>query len=156
MTLARGCRHETLRGQHGDTLANLNNGEIAFFSLQRGPGAADAGALGLSERFTDRDPEIADFADTAEVVSMLESGRLSGDTSLVHLTGALARPVWTLVPFAPGWRRILEREDGPWYPSLRLFRQARWGEWAPVIEPVRDELVKALGFANGAPVSTAD
>jgi len=83
--------------------------------------------------------ELADFADTAALVSQLDLV-LAVDTSVAHLAGALGRPVWVLLPFAPDWRWLLDREDSPWYPTARLFRQPRLGDWDSVIEQVRREL----------------
>ena len=65
---------------------------------------------------------------------------VSVDTSVVHLTGAIGRPFWLLVPFAPDFRWLLEREDSPWYPTARLFRQPRIDDWESVLERVRGEL----------------
>ena len=62
------------------------------------------------------------------------------DTAVAHLAGALAKPVWTLLPFAPDWRWLLDREDTPWYPTMRLFRQKSRGQWQPVIARVAEEL----------------
>ncbi|PMS21650.1 glycosyltransferase [Trinickia dabaoshanensis] len=79
--------------------------------------------------------QLADFADTAALTEQLDLV-ISVDTSVAHLAGALGRPTWVLLPFAPDWRWLLERDDSPWYPSARLFRQRRAGDWAPVIERV--------------------
>ena len=65
---------------------------------------------------------------------------ISIDTAVAHLAGAMGRPVWTLLPFAPDWRWFLEREDSPWYPTMRLYRQERLGEWDPVIARIHDQL----------------
>ena len=58
------------------------------------------------------------------------------DTAVAHLAGAMARPIWTLLPFAPDWRWLLERDDSPWYPTMRLFRQAHQGDWDGVFDRV--------------------
>jgi ADP-heptose:LPS heptosyltransferase len=73
------------------------------------------------------------------VVSLLDLV-VSADTALVHLAGALGAPVWVLVPFSPDFRWLLGREDSPWYPSARLFRQPRFGDWDSVLTRVKKEL----------------
>ncbi len=75
---------------------------------------------------------------------------ISVDNSTVHLAGALGRPVWTLLPFMPDWRWMLEREDSPWYPTMRLFRQRSPGQWQPVFERVAHEL-KSVIASNDCP-----
>ena len=84
--------------------------------------------------------ELGDFADTAAVISSLDL-LISADTSVAHLAGAIGRPVWILIPLAPDFRWLLEREDSPWYPTARLFRQPRLEDWDSVLERVRRELV---------------
>ncbi len=128
---------------------------VNFFSLQKGPRAADIAAFGLSDQLTDLDPHLADFADTAAAVSVLDLV-ISVDTAPAHLAGALGRPVWTLLPFNVDWRWMLEREDSPWYPSMRLFRQANRGEWDPVIVRVREALAEALACSDGPSAVTAN
>jgi ADP-heptose:LPS heptosyltransferase len=83
--------------------------------------------------------ELRDFADTAAVVSLMDLV-VSADTALVHLAGALGAPVWVLVPFSPDFRWLLGREDSPWYPSARLFRQPRFGDWDSVLARVKEAL----------------
>ena len=83
--------------------------------------------------------QLTDFADTAAVIANLDLV-ISVETAVPHLAGAMARPVWTLLPFVPAWRWLLAREDSPWYPSMRLFRQPRSGDWDSVIASVAQRL----------------
>ncbi|HEX5242879.1 MAG TPA: glycosyltransferase family 9 protein, partial [Tepidisphaeraceae bacterium] len=83
--------------------------------------------------------ELHDFADTAALIANLDLV-IACDTAVAHLAGAMARPVWTLLPFAPDWRWMLDRSDSPWYPTMRLFRQPRPGDWGSVLENVAIEL----------------
>ena len=76
--------------------------------------------------------EIQDFEDTAAILSIADL-LISVDSSPVHLAGALGRPVWVMLPFVPDWRWLLNRDDTPWYPTMRLFRQNRPGDWAEVV-----------------------
>jgi ADP-heptose:LPS heptosyltransferase len=82
---------------------------------------------------------LGDFADTAAAMSALDLV-ITVDTSPAHLAGAIGKPVWLLLTYAPDWRWFLEREDSPWYPTARLFRQTTRGDWAPVIARVAAEL----------------
>ncbi len=87
----------------------------------------------LADRFgiTDLAPRLADFVDTAAVMKSLDLV-ITTDTAAVHLAGALGVPVWMATSWAADWRWLLGREDSPWYPNLRLFRQPAWGDWASV------------------------
>lgn len=82
---------------------------------------------------------LKDFADTAALIETLDLV-ITVDTSVAHLAGALGKPVWILLPFAPDFRWLLERQDSPWYPTARLFRQHHSGQWAPVLAEVRQAL----------------
>ena len=82
---------------------------------------------------------VTDFADTAALVSALDLV-LTVDTAVAHLAGALGTPVWLLLPYTPDWRWLLERSDNPWYPTMRLFRQRRFGDWAEVFARIADAL----------------
>jgi len=110
-----------------------------FFSLQVGPRAVDLSQLAGGALMTDWAPYLRDFSDTAAALAALDL-LITVDTSVAHLAGALGRPVWVLVPFAPDWRWLLARPDTPWYPTMRLFRQPAPGDWASAIA----ELAKAL------------
>lgn len=87
------------------------------------------------------------FVDTAGVMESLDLV-ITSDTAVAHLAGALGHPVWVALKFVPDWRWMLEREDTPWYPTMRLFRQADAGEWGPVFEKVRRELEKTLSMTE--------
>ncbi len=82
---------------------------------------------------------LEDFADTAACIAALDLV-IAVDTSVCHLAGALGKPVWTLVPFVHDWRWLTEREDTPWYPNMRLFRQPAMGDWQSVAGQVRAAL----------------
>ena len=84
-------------------------------------------------------PDLHDFADTAALTSLMDLV-ISVDTASLHLAGALGRPAWGLLPFAPDWRWMLDRADSPWYPTMRLFRQPAPGDWPTVIEQVQEAL----------------
>lgn len=87
----------------------------------------------------DAAPFLQDFADTAALISELDL-LISIDSAPAHLAGALGKPVWTLVPFNPDWRWLLGREDTFWYPSMRLFRQQKPGDWAGVVAALTRDL----------------
>jgi ADP-heptose:LPS heptosyltransferase len=91
---------------------------------------------------------VEDFADTAALVALCDVV-ICVDTAAAHLAGAMGKVVWLLLPYVPDWRWLLERADSPWYPSMRLFRQRRSGEWGPVLEDVSAAL-HGLASAAGA------
>lgn len=93
----------------------------------------------LPEGWVDLAPDIHDFADLGAAMSCLDLV-ISVDTAPAHLAGALGLPVWTLLPWAPEWRWLLEREDTPWYPTMQLFRQPTRGNWGDVVTRVVEEL----------------
>lgn len=90
-------------------------------------------------RLTDLGPELKTFGDTAAAMSLMDL-IITTDTSVAHLAGALGRPVWVMLQFVPDWRWMMDREDSPWYPTMRLFRQKKWGDWNGVIEKVAEAL----------------
>ena len=125
--------------------------DIEFVGLQKEMAAADAAALSGRANVIQLADELGDFADTAAVMSHLDLV-VTADTSVAHLAGALGRPVWVLVPFAADFRWLLNREDSPWYPTARLFRQPRLGDWESVIARVRDELERLAATSALSPI----
>jgi len=113
---------------------------IEFVSLQKEIGGNERELLRGNAQITHVGDELEDFADTAAVISLLDLV-ISVDTSVAHLAGAMARPLWLLLPFAPDFRWMLDRDDSPWYPTARLFRQPSIGDWNRVLARVRRELV---------------
>ena len=115
---------------------------VSFYSLQVGPPSRDIQRL-PSGSIIDTAGLIKDFADTAGLINQLD-GVLTVDTSVAHLAGALGRPVWTLLQYAPDWRWLRHRSESPWYPSMRLFRQSAPGEWKSVVAKVATDLQRVL------------
>ena len=115
-----------------------------FYALQVGARAGGFQAIADAENVHDLAPAIGDFADTAAALEKLDLV-ITVDTAVAHLAGALARPVWVLVPFARTYLWLAGRDDSPWYPTLRLFGQTKPGAWDPVFARVRDELSRLVG-----------
>jgi hypothetical protein len=107
---------------------------LHFFSLQKG---AAAGPAHLP--LTDFMDEMGDFADTAALIANLDLV-ISVDTAVAHLAAALGKPVWLLDRFDACWRWFVGRRDSPWYPTLRLYRQPRAGDWEAVLAEVARDL----------------
>ena len=114
-----------------------------FYSLQLGDPAGQIGPLGTSVRLVDFKDEQKDFADTAAIVANLDLV-IAIDTSVAHLAGAMAKPVWVMLNNSADWRWMLQRADSPWYPTARLFRQETPGAWDPVLREVTSALAEWL------------
>jgi ADP-heptose:LPS heptosyltransferase len=112
-------------------------------SLQKPMPQRDLASLSLFPDLTDIADELADFGETAAVIANLDLV-ITVDTAMGHLTGALGKPVWIMVPKASDWRWMLNRSDSPWYPTARVFRQQTPGAWDPVIAEVTAALVEEL------------
>jgi tetratricopeptide (TPR) repeat protein len=114
---------------------------VRLVSLQKGPGSEQVGAVAGHWPLTDLGPRLDEtggaFLDTAAVMMNLDL-IVTSDTSIAHLAGALGVPVWLALTKNPEWRWLLEREDTPWYPTMRLFRQKRRGEWGPVFQRIAE------------------
>jgi tetratricopeptide (TPR) repeat protein len=114
-----------------------------YYSLQKGEGSSQVKKLSEMFKLIDYTDEIHDFSDTAALIENLDLV-ICVDTAVAHLAGALGKPVWTLLPFNPDWRWMLNREDSPWYPTMRLFRQLSPGDWGSVMDNVEKELWKIM------------
>jgi len=148
--------HERWRCIPLELLAPLTNLDgTTFYSLQMGPSAHQVKQMGSRVRLIDLQDEQEDFADTAAIVANLGLV-ISVDTSVAHLAGAMGKPVWVLLHKSPDWRWLLDREDSPWYPTARLFRQSTLGIWHDVVARVETELRElvariAVGTRSRAP-----
>lgn len=114
---------------------------VSFVSLQKGPAAAEVSTAGFD--LFDVMDGVRDFADTAAIVANLNMV-ISVDTSVVHLAGGLGKPVFLLDRYDNCWRWLSEREDSPWYPTLRIFRQPAPGDWSSVISRVAAALTQMV------------
>jgi hypothetical protein len=116
------------------TLADLPG--VSLYSLQKGLRTADIQTLGAQALIQDVGSKLTDFAETAALLPQLDL-LVSVDTAVVHLAGALGVPTFVLMPYTPDWRWLRGRDDTPWYPTLRLFRQTKPREWDSVFDRVR-------------------
>jgi hypothetical protein len=114
-----------------------------YFSIQKDLRDNDAEMLSANPHITHLGNELNDFQDTAAVMMSLDL-IVSSDTAVVNLAGALGRPLWILLSFIPDWRWLLDRADSPWYPTARLFRQEKNGDWGSVVGDVRAELERLV------------
>ncbi len=129
-----------------ETFAPLARPGVQLISLQQGYGTEQlAGARFPVAELSRRPGEIAwTFLDTAAVMKNLDLV-ITVDTAVAHLAGGLGVPTWVAVPSSPDWRWQLDREDSPWYPTLRLFRQKHFGRWDDVFERMAGELARLAG-----------
>jgi tetratricopeptide (TPR) repeat protein len=120
------------------TLARILDVGATFVSVQKDPRPDDKAVLEQTDMI-DLTSYFTDFAETAALISCLDLV-ITVDTSVAHLAGALGRPTWTLLPYIPDYRWLLDRDDSPWYPTMRLFRQTDTREYGSVLERIRNEL----------------
>lgn len=120
-----------------------------FYSLQVGPAQSQIRNLALNSVVQDLSPAIRSFADTASLLQDIDLV-ITVDTSVAHLAGAMGKQVWVVLPFSPDWRWQLRRQDSPWYPTMRLFRQTSPGDWDGVFMKVRGALDEWLDARDKA------
>ena len=111
---------------------------LELFTLQIGPGAEESREVAVL-LLIDHTSTIQDFADTAALIMQLDL-TITVDTAVAHLAGAMGRPTWLMLPLLADWRWLLDRDDSPWYPSMRLFRQRRAGDWTDVVNRICEAL----------------
>jgi tetratricopeptide (TPR) repeat protein/ADP-heptose:LPS heptosyltransferase len=129
---------------HLDVLAPLwKTPGVTFVSLQKSQGEDEAAQAPPARPILALGKDIDDFADAAAIIEQLDLV-VCVDTAVAHLAGALGKPVWVLTPHTADWRWLLDRQDSPWYPTMRLFRQQARGEWGKVIARVADALDKYM------------
>jgi Flp pilus assembly protein TadD len=129
------------------TLAPLLKEDFEFHSLQKALRAEDWAALADFPQLHSHSEALHDFTDTAALVAELD-GVITIDTSVAHLAGALGKPVWILLPYVADYRWLTQRNDSPWYPTARLFRQNSIGDWSNVIEDVIHGLHESHAIAG--------
>jgi hypothetical protein len=117
---------------------------VALYSLQTGARSQDLAASGAGVLIRDCSAALGDFADTATALTQIDLV-VCVDTALAHLAGAMGRNAFVLLPFVADWRWLRQRQDSPWYPTLRLFRQEKPGDWKSVIRRVREAVADLLG-----------
>jgi tetratricopeptide (TPR) repeat protein len=139
----RGDRRRSIPLKHFEPLTLLPG--VRLISLQKGVGSEQlpplADRFGITDLGSTLDESTGPFMDTAAVMKNLDLV-VASDTAIAHLAGALGVPVWVALPFVPDWRWMLQREDSPWYPTMRLFRQRAWGDWDEVFARIASELQK--------------
>jgi tetratricopeptide (TPR) repeat protein len=114
---------------------------LSWFSLYKGDQIDELAPY--SEQIVDIGSHVQDLADTAWVIEQLDL-IITVDTSVTHIAGAMGKPMWVLLPFVPDWRWLLDREDCPWYPTARLFRQPQFGDWSTVIKQIERALLEQV------------
>ena len=117
--------------------------QFQYVSLQKDVRDADKGMLDSRTDIFNFSAQLTDFSDTAALCELMDVV-ISVDTSVAHLSGALGKPTWVLLPLVPDWRWLLDGETSPWYPSAKLFRQDKQGDWDGVLDRVRTELMRLV------------
>jgi hypothetical protein len=120
-----------------------------FISLQKELRLEDEAVLRERTEIIDLTEHLTDFAETAALIGCLDLV-ITVDTSVAHLAAALGCPTWILLPAVPDWRWLLDRDDSPWYPTVRLFRQTTARDYEGVVDRMRSELVRLIGAGHSS------
>ena len=112
---------------------------VQLYGLQKGRAAGQMDEYAETIKVTNISKDFNDLTDTAAAIENLNLV-ISVDTCVLHLSGAMEKATWALLPYAPEWRWMLYRKDSPWYPTMRLFRQVNWNDWDTVFQCVAEEL----------------
>jgi hypothetical protein len=136
-------RNRSLDAARLAPLASIPN--VKLFSLQIGATSQDIAHL---PGIVDLAPQLTDFAATADVLAQLDLV-IAVDTAVAHLAGAMGKDAWVMLPFAPDWRWLLARDTSPWYPSLRLYRQPKIGDWDDVVGRIAADLAAGRSTRAG-------
>jgi ADP-heptose:LPS heptosyltransferase len=122
-----------------EVLEPLTRLDVEIISLQKEIPDHDRRVLESMPRITSLGENLSDFADTAALIENLDMV-IAVDSAVAHLAGALGKPVWIMLRHSGEWRWLLERSDSPWYPTVRLFRQNKPGDWAGVVSDITQQL----------------
>jgi ADP-heptose:LPS heptosyltransferase len=137
-------RHDRIRSCPLELFAGLEEMKgIQLYSLQKGGAEGDAKSRLQEMGIIDYMDEVNNFADTAALIENLDLV-ISVDTAVLHVAGAIGKRAWALLPYAPDWRWMLNRTDSPWYPTMKLFRQPKFGDWESVLKEVTQALRKEI------------
>jgi len=131
-------------------LTRILDVDATFISLQKDLRPADKAILAERTDIVDLTAHLTDFVETAALLRCLDLV-ITVDTSVAHLASAMGCPTWVMLPFVPDYRWLLDRDDSPWYPTIRLFRQDATRDYAPVLDRVRTEL---MAFEPSNPAAT--
>ena len=131
-------------------LTRILDADATFISLQKDLRPADKAILAERADIVDLTADLTDFVETSALLGCLDLV-ISVDTSVAHLAGAMGRPTWVMLPYMPDYRWLLDRDDSPWYPTIRLFRQDATRDYAPVLDRIRNEL---MAFEPPNPAAT--
>jgi tetratricopeptide (TPR) repeat protein len=144
-----GTKHKNDHNRSIDlaAIAPLLSADAHWISLQKDLRNGEPALLAGIQKIASYDHELKDFSDTAALIDLLDLV-ITVDTSIAHLAGAMGKPVWILLPYNSDWRWLLDRDDSPWYPTARLFRQDVTRSWESVMARVQVALNDVAGFSS--------